>query len=170
MSSANQVFLCSASRPIRFFHIGSSAKQMFLSPHPQPIRWFHHWAGVQSGFSSCEFSQSHVFGIYLPFSQILWCWEFSQSRVSSMEIQPLEFHESGNWGNQTFPRSNFCPIRFDKGEKFESIAHFSEFVIIKITLGKDCLKKRVIVYKNWPKVSDIRESKSTNHLLIFIKF
>ncbi len=87
-----------------------------------------------------------------------------------MEIQPLEFHESGSWGNQAFPRSNFRPIRFGKREKSESIGHFSKFVIIKITLGKDFLKKRLIVYKISPKVSENQESKSTNHLSRFIKF
>ncbi len=117
-----------------------------------------------------KFSQSHVFAIYLPSNQILWHWEFSQSCVSSMGIQQLGFHESGNWENQAFPRSSSRPIRFGKGEKSESTGHFSKFVIIGITLGKDCLNKMPIVYKAWPKVSEGRQSKSTNHLSTFIKF
>jgi hypothetical protein len=64
-----------------------------------------------------------------------------------MEIQPLGFHESGNSGNQAFPGSSSRPIRFGKGEKSESIGYFSKFVIIEITLGKDCSKKMLIVYK-----------------------
>jgi hypothetical protein len=97
-------------------------------------------------------SPSHVFAIYLPSNQILWCWEFSQSRVSSMGIHPLEFHESvnGSRGNQAFSRSSSRPIMFSKGEKSEFTSHFSKFVTIGITLWKDCLKKMLIAYKVWP--------------------
>jgi hypothetical protein len=74
------------------------------------------------------------------------------------EVQPI-----------TLFTSHFRPIRFGKGEKSEFTGHFSKVVIIGITLGKDCLKKILIVYKVWPKVSDGRQSKSTSHLSTFIK-
>jgi len=93
-----------------------------------------------------ECSQSGDWTLRLPSNQILWRWQFSQSRVSTMEIQPWGLHESGNWGNQAFSRSNSRPIRFGKDEKSEFTSHFSKFVIIGITLGKDCFKKMVIVY------------------------
>jgi hypothetical protein len=113
---------------------------------------------------------SNIFSLRQCSNQILWRWQFSQSRVSNMGIQPLVLHKSGNWGNQAFSRSSSRPIRFGKGEKSEFIGHLSKFVIIGITLGKDCLKKMLIVYKAWPKVSEGQQYKSTSHLSTFIKF
>ncbi len=77
---------------------------------------------------------SNIFVLGQFSNQILWCGEFSQLHVSSIGIQLLRFHESGNWGNQAFSRSSSRPIRFDKAEKSESIGHFSKFVTIGIRL------------------------------------
>jgi hypothetical protein len=135
----------------------------------QPITCFTIYLPSNQILRYRQCSQWGDWTLRLPSNQILWRWEFSQSRVSSMGIQPLGFHESGYWGNQAFPRSSSRSIRFGKGEKSESSGHFSNFVIIEITLGKDCLKKMLIVYKAGPKVSEGWQSKLTSHLSRFIK-
>jgi hypothetical protein len=140
------------------------------SVHWRLIKYFRSKAILQSDSLVSGVQPITCFDFALSSNQIPRYWECSQSRVSSMGIQPLGLHESGNWGNQAFSRSSSRPIRFSKGEKSEFTGHFSKFVIVGITLGKDCLKKMLIVYKAWPKVSEGRQFKLTGHLSTFIKF
>ncbi len=141
-------------RFIKYFRSTAMLQSDSLMSGVQPITCFYFVLSSNQIPPYWEWSQSGDFTMELSSNQILWRWQFSQSRVSSMGIQSLELHQGGNWGNQAFSRSSSRPIRFGKGEKSEFIGHLSKFVVIGITLGKDSLKKILIVYKAWPKVSD----------------
>ncbi len=82
-------------------------------------------------------------------------------KVKGQELHKTwsKIFEAGRSPNQMISCPSCHPMKFLEGVEPRSMSHFSKFVTVEISSGEVYLRKGTTVYKVWPKVSEIGESK-----------